>query len=110
MKRKNKMIYIIFIAVGMLLISHSSFFIMKADPPPTDTPPPVPTFPPTPTTPPSTPHQTYTHNTKTSYYEIEAFCEEDYRTISIDSIAKYTITLRNKGDKDTVRISYKKPQ
>ncbi len=111
MKRKNKMFCIIFIAVGMLLISHSSFFIITADPSPTDTPPPVPTFPPTPTTPPpSTPRQTYTHNTKTSYYEMEAFCEEDYRTISIDSIAKYTITLKNKGDEDTVRISYKKPQ
>jgi len=105
MKKKNKMFCIIFIAVGMLLVSYGSSLIIKADPPD----PPGPPNPPTITPPPTTPSQTHTHNAKVSYYEMEAFCEENYRTISIDSIAEYTITLRNKGDEDTARISYKRP-
>ena len=106
MKKKNKMFCIIFIVVGMLLVSYGPSFIIRADP----TPPPPPTPPtPPPTNPPTTPRQTHTHSTKTMHYEMEAFCEEDYHTISIDEIAEYTITLRNKGDEDTATISYKRP-
>jgi len=110
MNRKNTKFYVfIFIVIGMLLVSYNPSFIIKADDPPESTIPPIPTLPPSDTPPPKTPRQTYTHNAKVSYYEMEAFCEENYRTISIDSIAEYTITLRNKGDEDTARISYKRP-
>ncbi|HDN81239.1 MAG TPA: hypothetical protein ENG41_00750 [Methanomicrobia archaeon] len=104
MKKKNKMFCIIFIAVGMLLVSYGPSIVIKANGPPG--PPPNPTTTPPP---PTTPRQTHTHNAKVSYYEMEAFCKENYRTISIDEIAEYTITLRNKGDEDTATISYKRP-
>jgi tetratricopeptide (TPR) repeat protein len=104
MKKKNIVVFIIFIVVGMLLVSYNPSFIIRADPEP---PPPPP--PPTSTPPPTTPRQTHTHSTKTLHYEMEAFCKEDYYTISIDEIATYIITLRNRGDEDTATISYKRP-
>ncbi|MCK4433702.1 MAG: hypothetical protein KAV48_07185, partial [Methanomicrobia archaeon] len=105
MKKKNIVVFIIFIVVGMLLISYNPSHIIRADPEP-----PPPPDPPTPTTtPPGTPHQTHTHSTKTMHYEMEAFCEEDYCKIAIDEIATYIITFKNKGDEDTATISYKRP-
>jgi len=104
MKKKNIVVFIIFIVVGMLLVSYNPSFIIRADDPPVPPPPP-----PTSTPPPTTPHQTHTPSTNAQHYEMEAFCEEDYYTISIDEIATYIITLRNKGDEDTATISYKRP-
>jgi len=110
MKGKNVTVYIsIIVLVGMLLVFNNPSFIIKADPPPDSTIPPLPTLPNSPTPPPSTSHRTYSHSTKAPHYEMEAFCEEDYCKISPDSIAKYTITIKNKGDEDTAEITYKRP-
>ncbi len=108
MHRKVITTGILFIVVGIVVASYNPSFMISADDPPG--PPPGPPDDPDPdptTTPP--PRQTHTRTTAPPTYEIEVSCENDHQTIALDEIAEYTITIKNKGDMDTVRIRYDRP-
>ncbi|MEA1993050.1 MAG: hypothetical protein U9N35_01445 [Euryarchaeota archaeon] len=103
MERKRIMMIVSIFAVAAVLLSCTPSFVIRADDP--ITPPPIPTQPPDPTQPP----ETHSHTTREPEYELEVSCEEEYQKIGLDEIAKYTITLTNKGETNNVRIKYDRP-